>query len=70
MDDICNYQVEVRGRVEESDLNAMSPLQVMQVQASTASTLFTVCTDQSGLLGLLRHLNGRGLMLLSVRRER
>jgi hypothetical protein len=70
MHDICTYQIEVRGQVNENDLNAMSPLQMTVVRVDTASMLFTVCTDQSGLIGLLRHLHGRGFVLLSVNCER
>lgn len=67
MDAICTYQIELRGQVNENDLNAISPLQMAVVRADTASTLFTICTDQSGLL---RHLHGRGFVLLSVHCER
>ena len=70
MDAICTYQIEVRGQVNENDLNAMSPLQMTVVRVDTASMLFTVCTDQSGLIGLIRHLHGRGFVLLSVNCER
>jgi hypothetical protein len=70
MHDICTYQIEVRGQVDERDLNAMSPLQIKVARAEAAATLFTVCADQSGLIGLLRHLHGRGFVLLSVYRER
>ena len=83
MDELYTYQIEVLGQMDEKDLNAGGPLQVTVVQASTdkacpdqgkerphASMLFTVCTDQSGLIGLLRHLHGRGLVLLAMYRER
>ena len=70
MDAICTYQIGLRGQVDENDLNAVSPLQMMVVRVDTASTLFTICTDQSGLIGLLRHLHGRGFVLLSVDCER
>ena len=70
MNDICTYLIQLRGQVNESDLNAMSPIQMTVVRVDTASMLFTVCTDQSGLIGLLRHLHGRGFVLLSVYRER
>jgi hypothetical protein len=77
----CTYQVEVRGLVDENDLNAMSPLQarVVRVHADEghpdeehpdAATLFTIQADQSALIGLMRHLHGRGFVLLSVYRER
>jgi hypothetical protein len=36
------------------------------VQGDAESTLFLVRTDQSGLIGMLRYLHGRGLVLLSV----
>ncbi len=83
MNELCTYQIEVLGQVDEKDVSAGGPLQVALVRMSAdnagpdegktrpyASTLFTVCTDQSGLVGLLRHLHGRGLVLLSMYRER
>ncbi len=70
MNDICTYLIQLRGQVDENDLNAMGPIQMTVVRVDTASMLFTVCTDQSGLIGLLRHLHGRGLVLLSVHCER
>ena len=71
----CIYHIEVRGQVAESDVNAMSPLQITMVQADAdeehpyTATLFTIYADQSGLIGLMRHLHGRGLVLLSMSRE-
>ena len=70
MNDIRTYLIQLRGQVNESDLDAMSPIQMTVIRADTASTLFTICTDQSGLIGLLRHLHGRGFVLLAVNCER
>jgi hypothetical protein len=70
MDDICTYQIELQGQLDENDLMPTSPLNITLLRLGPASTLFTVRTDQSGLIGLLRHLHGRGLVLLSVRCER
>jgi hypothetical protein len=70
MHEACIYRIQVWGQVNESDLNAMSPLYTTVVRADPAATLFTICADQSALIGLLRHLHGRGLVLLSVIRER
>jgi hypothetical protein len=70
MHEPCIYQIEVRGQVDESDLNAMSPIQTTRVRADPVATLLTIHTDQSGLIGLLRHLHGRGFVFLSIRRER
>jgi len=75
MDKACNYRIKVRGPVDESDLNTISPLPITMVQADAderhrcAVTLFTIHADQSGLIGLIRHLHGRGLVFLSVVRE-
>ena len=75
MHEPCTYQIKVRGQVDEDDLNTMSPLQITMVQAGEdeadphAATLFTIHADQSGLIGLMRHLHGRGLVLLSVSRK-
>lgn len=70
MHDICTYHVEVRGRVDENDLNLKSPFAITVVRADIAATLFTIRTDQSGLIGLMRHLHGRGFVLLSITCER
>jgi hypothetical protein len=70
MHDIRTYHIEVRGQVDERDLNAMSPLRMTVVRVDAAATLFTIRADQSGLVGLLRHLHGHGLVLVSVHRER
>jgi hypothetical protein len=67
---ICTYEIEVRGQVGEAELNAKSPREMSLVQSDAAATRFTIQTDQSGLVGLLRHLHGRGFVLLSVTRER
>jgi hypothetical protein len=67
------YQIEVLGQVDAEDLNAMSPLQIQSVRVNARgqgneTTLFSVCSDQSGFIGLLRHLHARGLVLLCVQR--
>ena len=67
MDKLCTYHIGIGGRADENDINAVSPLQVKIVRSDTNSTLFTTGTDQSSLVGLLRHPHGRGLVLLSVR---
>jgi hypothetical protein len=69
MDDICTYQIELQGELDEQDLTLASPLGITLLKSCKASTLITVRTDQSGLIGLLRHLHGRGLALLSVHCE-
>lgn len=65
MDDICTYQIIVRGHVEE-EVNAQSPLHLAIEQAGPESPCITIRTDQSGLIGLLHHLHGLGIVLLSI----
>jgi hypothetical protein len=68
MNDMCTYHIQLRGQVDEGEINAMSPLQMTVQRADTTATLFTVRTDQSGLIGLMRHLHGLGFVLVSVSR--
>lgn len=66
MDDMRSYQIQIYGRVEEEEINATSPLRLAVVRVEGDATLFTVRTDQSGLIGLVRYLHGLGFTLLSV----
>jgi hypothetical protein len=68
MNDVYTYQIRLRGQLDEGEINAGSPLHMTVVQADGTTTLSAVHTDQSGLVGLLRHLHGRGFDLLSVSR--
>jgi hypothetical protein len=70
MHDSSTYHIEIRGQVDKNIFNATSPLQITVVQMDSAATLFTICADQSGLIGLIRHLHWQGFVLLSVYRER
>ena len=69
MQEIHTYHIEVQGQVEENDFNTTSPLRVIVAQTYTESTLFTLHADQSGLVGLIRHLHHQGLVLLSLDRK-
>ena len=69
MQNLCAYNIEVQGKVDENSFNATSPLQVMVVHAYPDTTLFTISADQSGLIGLLRYLHQQGFVLLSVYRS-
>jgi hypothetical protein len=70
MHDICTYLIELQGLVEEKDLIRMSPSEIVVVQESAATTQLTIRADQSGLIGLLRYLHGRGFVLLSITHKR
>ena len=68
MHDIRTYRVEVLGHIDATAFNATGPLRIAVVRKDSAATLFTIRTDQSGLIGLMRHLHGQGFVLLSVHR--
>jgi len=57
------------GQVNEEEINGMSPLHLERDGVDTAVTQFSVHSDQSGLVGLLRHLHGLGFVFLSVNCE-
>jgi len=66
MNDVHRYRIKVRGKVEASDINATSPLRLNVERFDEEATFLSVRTDQSGLIGLIRHLHGLGFMLLSI----
>jgi len=66
--DTYTYRLHLRGQVTEQEINALSPLQMTVENAGADSMLVSVCTDQSGLVGLLRHLHGLGFVFLSILR--
>jgi len=70
MYDVCTYRIEVKGQMDENDPNTGSPLEMVVVRADIAATSFKICADQSGLIGVIRYLHGRGYVLLSIVRER
>jgi hypothetical protein len=69
MDQHCTYRIKVRGHIEEADLNASSPVQVTVLGTEGGSMQLSAHADQSGLLGLIRHLHVLGLAIQSVNRE-
>jgi len=68
MNDICTYYIRLHGQVGEGEVNAMTPLRMALERVEAGVTLFSVSADQSGLIGLLRHLHGLGLVVMSVQR--
>jgi hypothetical protein len=68
MNDLCRYRVQVAGQVDEHEVNATSPLEIKVERDAAESTWLSVHTDQSGLIGLMRHLHGLGFVFLCVDR--
>jgi hypothetical protein len=65
----CVYHIQLRGQIDEAEINAMSPLKLARKSGDTAVTQFSVRTDQSGLVGLIRYLHSLGFVFLSLIRE-
>ena len=62
------YLIELVGILHEADINPASPYDLKRIGVGTTATTFSLVSDQAGLIGLLRYLHGRGLVLQSVRR--
>ena len=68
MEKICKYHTKIKGKFDQEGFNAGSPIQIELVQQDQNSAGFTALADQSGLIGLIRHLHNQGYVLLSVLR--
>jgi hypothetical protein len=66
MKELDTYHIEIRGQIDAAEANSRSPLHVTVEQTGPTATRLAVYTDQSGLIGLLRHLHARGFVLISV----
>lgn len=63
------YRIVVRGQVDVGELNSLSPQQMTPVEMDADLTVFSICTDQSGLIGLLRHLHHLRIEFCSITRQ-
>jgi hypothetical protein len=66
MQEIHSYQIKVLGKLDESFFNASSPHRIKLEKSDPTGSLFTVYTDQSGLIGLMRYLHQQGYVILSA----
>jgi hypothetical protein len=65
VNDVHSYRIKVAGQVAEADVCAFCPPgTTIEPEGEGWSTL-VVRTDQSGLVGLIRHLHGLGFVLLA-----
>ena len=69
MQGLAAYQIEVKGQLDEDNFNATSPIRITVEKVNHTETTFTLYTDQSGLIGLIRFLHQRGFIILSVNRK-
>lgn len=66
MHEVYTYRVRIQGQLEEKSFNAISPYRITEVSSTLDATQFTVCADQAGVIGLIRHLHQQGFLLLSI----
>lgn len=69
MKDVQTYAILLRGRIDLGEIGEASPLRVKAEFPQAQNTKLEVRTDQSGIIGLLRYLHGRGFVILSVNCE-
>lgn len=63
------YRIELQGQISVEELNTMSPVQMVLIEITSEYTAFTIYTDQSGMLGLLRHLHNLGIVIVSCGKD-
>jgi hypothetical protein len=60
------YQITFKGQLDEDFLAAYCPPGFTLQNQEGFSKLSNVCTDQAGLIGLIRHLHNLGCTLIAV----
>lgn len=65
-DDVRTYKIQIHGQVEEEDIHPTSPVRFTVELVEETKTTITLRTDQSGIIGLIRHLHSLGLVLTSM----
>ncbi len=71
LDQKAHYVIKTEGDVDATLVDWFGPVEITRVIAEDgeAVTLLSgLVIDQAGLVGLLRHLHGLGLVLLSIER--
>ena len=71
LDQKANYVTKIQGCIDENLVDWYGPVNIAATAAGreeVVTTLSGIITDQAGLVGLIRHLHGLGLALLSVER--
>ena len=66
MKDMQTYFILLQGRIDPQEIDVSSPLRMKIECLDMKNTMLEVRTDQSGIIGLLRYLHGRGMVILSV----
>ena len=65
-----NYEIKICGQLDDSWLGWFGEAKALVETApenSQVTTFSNLVMDQSGLVGLIRRLHGRGIVLISIR---
>lgn len=68
-DTTTHYQIELQGRVDVEWLQSFdSSVEIIFAETTHLEdiTVLKVCTDQAGIVGLVRRLHGLGITILQV----
>ncbi len=71
MDEPAAYRVTIQGCIGKELVDESGPVQINEVRVDPArgiTTLAGIFTDQVGMVGLIRHLHGLGIVLLALER--
>ena len=70
MNAVCTYLIQLRGQVNEAEINAISLLPLTVEWGDATVTLFTTSADQTDLIRMMRHLHKQGFIFLSINCKR
>lgn len=68
-DSTTHYRIEVRGRVDVEWLqsfDSLAEISVDETRQVEVITVIKICTDQAGIVGLVRRLHGLGISILHL----
>ncbi len=71
LDQKAQYVIKTEGCIDATLVDWFGPVEITSVVpdgGEAITTLSGIVTDQAGLVGLIRHLHGLGLVLLSIER--
>ncbi|MEA4906050.1 MAG: hypothetical protein GYA17_05950 [Chloroflexi bacterium] len=69
MGDAGIYYIRVRGLLAAGDIEPFSPPGLHIAPLGEEGSLLSVCTDQAGVIGLIRSLHGMGIILQALERQ-
>ena len=60
------YQLKITGQLDDDFVSSFCPPETIIQRESDTTLLSNIRTDQSGILGLIRHLHNLGCTILSM----